>query len=1530
MTTSREDRIAALPAHLREQLLRRMSGASGPDEGADAGPAEEPAIPAAPRGGPLPMSFSQQRLWFLSELDPEAVGYNSCFGLRLTGELDAEALREALAGVVRRHEALRTTFDAVDGMPVQVPHEEVELPFERIDLGALDGAGRQAELDRAVTRDLSRPFDLRTGPLLRALLIRLAEREHVLVLTLHHINHDGWSMSVVTRELGELYRAGREGRAADLPPVPLQYADFAVWQRAQLSPEALARSLDHWKEELAGLAPLELPADRPRPAVRTSAGDVESVEVPAEVADGLRALSRRCGATLFMTLTAATQVLLARWTGQSDLAVGTPVAGRKHPGLEDVVGFFLNTLVLRARLEPGLSFTDVLAGTRETVLEAFQHEDVPFEQVVDAVQPERDPARMPLAQVLVVLQNAPEARLELSGLTVEQYRLPQASTGFDLVLGYEERPDGSLGVDVEYSGDLHDAATVRRLCGHLVTLLGSIAAEPGLPWNELPLLTGDEHRQLTEDWARPPAPAVEDAGVHELIARRAAEHPGAVAVECGERQLTYGELDAQAAELAHRLTALGVTPGSVVGVCLDRGPEQIVAILAALKTGSAYLPLNADFPAARRALMLTETEAPVVLTQRSLLDDFAGQAVRAVAVDAPWPGDATAEPGDPPRVTGESLAYVIYTSGSTGTPKGVLLGHRGLVNLVTATADRFRLGVGGRVLQLCSPSFDGAVWEIFVALTSGATLCLPERGADTIGPELVGRLAKGEPVVMSLPPAALAALDPDALAAGSTVLAVGDRCPVELARAWSVRHRFVNGYGPTEATVGTALFEGGIPADAVRLPVGKPIPGAEVFVLNERLRPVPVGVTGELFIGGRGVAKGYLGRPELTAQRFVRHPFSDDPQARLYRTGDLGAWLPGGELDFRGRTDDQVKIRGFRIELGEIETALARLSGVDQACVLALEHGGRKQLVGYVVPAAGVELEPGRLADELASALPEFMIPSTISTVAELPLTAHGKVDRRALAELPVTTRTEHVAPRDGREEVLAEVFRTVLGVERVGVHDGFFDLGGDSILSTQVVARARQAGLELTVKELFRLRTVARLAEVARTADTAGAHRDERPETGPVPLTPVQHWFFETHTVNPHHFNQSVLLELAPGTDPAALRGALAAVVGRHDALRLRFTRAEDGRWQQEVVERADDCWRFTPVDLSGAADGELPERIDEAVLAAQTGLSATDGPLLRTVLFTLGGGRPPRLFLTAHHLAVDGVSWRVLLDDLRIAYGQLAAGKEADLGPRSTSYGQWARRLEEFTAAGGFDDQAGYWQAATAGTAPVPDPGRVADARVVHEELSAEETDALLRKVPGAHRARIDEVLLAALGRALTGWTGHDRSIVEVEGHGRVDVLEGVDLSRTVGWFTAAHPLALAVPADAPMPVAVRTVKRQLRAVPQHGVGYAALRHLAADRPDRPALEPVRALVGFNYLGQWGSGSTGDELVVRPLPHGGADHDPAERRVHPLDVVGSVEDGRMEFSCSYPADRYTEERVAELLRAMVDGLRELVRATP
>ncbi|MFD4395263.1 amino acid adenylation domain-containing protein [Kitasatospora sp. NPDC058478] len=1528
-STSREDRIAALPEHLRALLRDRLAGAETPAPEAAASTALRPAD----RDRPLPMSFAQQRMWFLYEFDPESVGYNSSFALRLRGDLDRAALQGALAAVVDRHEALRTTYDQVDGVPVQVPHPSVDIPLPVVEAGGGTPEEREEELLRLVREEAGRPFDLRTGPVLRTLLVRLSDREHVLVLSIHHIAHDGWSLSIVTRELGQYYAAALQGREPDLPATGPQYADYSVWQRERASGGRLDEQLDYWREQLDGVPVLELPTDRQRPAVPTGAGAFHEFSVPAETVAGLRELTESAAATLFMTLTAATQLLLARLSRQEDVAIGTPVAGRDEPELADLVGLFLNTLVLRARTGPGLGFRDFLGQVRDTVLAGFDHAEVPFERVVDAVQPERDPSRMPLAQVLIVLQNAPEATLDLPGLTMEQLALPQASTGFDLVVAFEERPDGSLWSALEYSTDLYDEATVRRFAGHLTTLLGSIAADPDQELGRLDLLDPKQHNRLTVDWARNPVAFPEQDPVHLLVAKRAAERPDGLAVVRGDERLSYAELDRRAGLLAELLRSRGTRPGDVVGVCCERGPDQVAATLAVLKAGAAFLPLNPRFPAARRELMLAETGARFVFTERALAADAGESAAEPLILEDLRPQlDAHTGPvpeGD--RVGPDALAYIVYTSGSTGTPKGVLLGHGGLTNVVNASRLIVGTGPENTVTQLSSPSFDGAVWETFLALVSGAALALPANESEALGSEQLRAMAGGRPTVLALPPAALAAVEPEALPAGSVVLAVGDRCPVGLARKWSRVHRFINGYGPTENTVGATMFEVQDEEAGSRLSIGRPLPNTEVYLLDPHGNPVPPAVTGEIHLGGRGVAQGYLGRPELTEQRFVPHPFADDPGARLYRTGDLGAWLPDGRIDFRGRADDQVKIRGFRVEPGEIESAMQRHPAVDQAAVVVRESDRGKQLVGYLVAAPGRDRGEAvrEVREALTEELPAFMVPAALIPMDAMPLTTNGKVDRDALPDAREALTRVSTPPKGPVETALAEVFRSVLGIEDVGAEDDFFLLGGDSILSTQVVARARQEGLHFTARDLFQHKTVAALAKAAGTGESGPAEEDPY-ATGPVPLTAVQQWFFEHHTVNPGHFNQSLLFELVPGTDTEALRAALAALVRQHDMLRARYTRDAEGAWSQEVAAEADGCWDFQRLDLAGAPDAE--ERATEAFRQAQSGLRLADGPLLRAVLADLGPDRPARLFLTAHHLVVDGVSWRILLDDLRSAYADLAAGRPARPAPRSTSFGQWSRRLREHALTGGFDDELAHWRSLPEPAGEPLDTGLFGDRRTARHTLTGDETEALLRRVPGVLRAQVHEVLLTALAQALAaqGHAGDGGTVIDLEGHGREEILDGVDLSRTVGWFTTIYPVLLDVPAELAPTAAVRVAKRRLRAVPRRGIGHGVLRLAAATEAREDLLVPApKARIGFNYLGQWDNQlPEGDRLILRHLDHGGGDHEPGETRTYELDVAAAVEGGRMELSCVYAGGRFDEAAATALLQRMHEALREIVRA--
>ncbi|WJE01554.1 non-ribosomal peptide synthase/polyketide synthase [Streptomyces antimycoticus] len=1509
-------------------LAEALGGADG-----RAGDRPAPITPVA-RDGELPLSYPQQRLWFLDSFAPDSAEYITPLALRMRGALDVDALGAALTALVARHESLRTTFDAVDGRGVQIVHDPWEIRLEPYDLSHLPADGREAELAELLAYERARPFDLRRGPLLRAGLIRLGAQEHVLSLTLHHIITDGWSTGVLTGDLRELYRAALSGEPAALPPLPVHYADFAAWQRAELTAPRADEELAYWTRQLAGVPPLELPTDRPRPAVRTKHGATVEFTVPAEVSLRLKEFGHRRGTTLFMTLVAASQILLARLSGGRDIAVGTVTSGRERPEVERLIGFFVNTLVLRSTVDPQARFGDFLAEVRGTVLDAFAHQAVPFERVVDEVRPVRDTSRTPLFQAMVVLQNAPGRALELPGLELADVELETDTAAFDLTFEFAEAEGGVLHGLIGYSTDLFDASTVERIGTALRALLAGIAEDPRRPVGALPLTTPAELRRTLVEW-NDTRREVDPATLRELFERQAAVSPDATAVRYGKGDLTFAELETAANRLAHRLIGQGVGPERLVALVLPRSVEMLVAQLAVAKAGGAFLPVDPGYPEERVAFMLRDAAPSVVL------DDAASV----------WAEEGPAGPPPGRGLTPDHPAYVIYTSGSTGVPKAVVVTHAGLASFSAAAAAHYDVRAGDRVLQFSSPSFDASVLELCVSLPRGAALVIGEEG-----PLLGERLAEvlgGQRITHALiPPAALATVPEAAWRAGlpdlRTLIVGGDACSAELVDRWAPGRRLVNSYGPTEATV-VSTWSGPLAAGSGAPPIGRPIPNARVYVLDEALRPVPVGVAGELYVAGGGLARGYLGRPGLTAARFVADPFGP-AGGRMYRTGDVVRWTGDGELRFLGRADDQVKVRGFRIELGEVESALRRGPQVREAVVAVRETAptpeqpfGGKRLVGYVVPAPGASPTAASLRDALGRTLPSHMVPSAFATLDALPLTAHGKVDRRALPDpdpAPVTSGAGHVAPRTPMERRIADIWADVLGLERVGVEDNFFDLGGDSILSIQVVSRARQAGLRLTTKDLFAHQSVAALATVAT------AERDEGPAapvTGSLPLTPIQRWFFATHTVNPRHFNQSTLLELHQEPDEKALEGALAALLVHHDALRTRFTE-DGGEWRSHVPEPEAGVDILDHHDLSGLPAREADAAMEKAADALHAGFDLGRGPLLKAALFRFGAGRRPFLFLTAHHLVIDGVSWRILLDDLDIAYQQGARGEPVDLGSRTTAFRDWARGLAEHVTGGALDHEADHW-CGTLDARPLPVDHQVAspgaEIRTVPVELGERDTEALLRSAPTAYRTRINDVLLAALALALSRWTGQERVSVELEGHGREDILDGVDLSRTVGWFTTMYPVSFElpdIPAGGPADWRglVKSVRRRLRTVPGNGFGFGALRAFGPpELRERLSRQGAGPQIVFNYLGQWDARSARSQGGLVHAEHGsfGQDHDPREGGSHLLEVVGAVQDGRLGFTWRYRPDvheRATVEAVAgdfaEALRRIAEDCRGTV----
>ncbi len=1492
------------------------------------GPASAPVVPVD-RSQPLPLSFAQERLWVLDRLEPGRAVYNVPLAVRLHGALDAAALRRALGEVVRRHEALRTVFADADGVPVQViqPFAGFDLPVE--DLSGVDADARRAQVERRVAEFAARPFDLAAGPLFRAVLLRGAEDDHVLVLCMHHVVSDGWSMGILFRELVALYASDRDGVESPLPPLPVQYADYAVWQRAQLQGEALGRELAWWKARLAGApALLELPTDRPRPAVQSYAGaQVPAAFSPALLAR-LHALAQREGATLYMVLLAAFQVLLARYAGSDDVVVGSPIAGRTRRETEGLIGFFVNTLVMRTELGGAADFRAVLRRVREVTLGAYEHQQVPFEKLVAELQPERSRSHAALFQVMFSLQNEARAGGALPGLRMEGMATPLETVRFDLSLTLSEDDRGLRGA-MAYSTALFDRTTIERMLGHLERVLEHAADRPDAPLARLELLAGAERAQVLEAWNATDAPYPAGRCIHQLVEDQAARTPDAVAlVHAGER-LTYRELDARANRLAHRLLELGVRPEEPVALFAPAGIAGITGLLGICKSGGAYLPLDGAAPGERSASLADESGARVVVAAteaeaRAWAGDRPIVAMdRFDALDG-YPSIAPAVP-----VTAGHLAYVLYTSGSTGRPKGVLVEHGSVCNLAAAFARTYGLGEGDRMLLLAPLHFDSSVAETFATLCSGAALHVPHGDALLPGDEQVDLFRRARITHAKFTPTALAALPYAALPDLQVIAAGGEAVTAELVDRWRPGRRFLQTYGPTEATVRAACHwcgdEPGPP------PLGPPVANGRLYVVDAALNPLPAGLPGELVIGGVPVARGYLGRPAATAERFIPDPFAKTPGARLYRTGDRARWRPSGVVEFLGRFDDQVKIRGLRIEPGEIQAALRQAPGVTECAVLAREDApGDKRLVAYVVG----DVDAEALRAHLRRTLPEYMVPGAFVALERLPRSTSDKLDRAALpAPERAPDEARYVAPRTPAEESLARIWAELLRRERVGVHDNFFALGGDSILAIQVVSRARRAGVELSPRQVFEHQTVAGLAALAVEGDGARARRAEQGRVeGAVPLTPIQARFLEQARTAPWHFNQSVRMEVDAAVGPAVLQAALPAVLEHHDALRLRFRRTDAG-WEQWHAASAGIT--LERIDLSGVAEDDLPRLQAEAADRAQASLDLERGPLGRALLFD-GGERGRVLLLVLHHLVVDGVSWRILRDDLERACAQVQAGEPVDLGAKTTSYRQWAQALEAYASDPALRDEAAYWLAqgaADVAALPRDGDGDGADASAgaagpVVVRLDVDETRALLQDVPAAYRTQVNDVLLCALADAIGGWVGGSRIRLALEGHGREEeVGEGIDLTRTVGWFTSVYPLVLDTAGAAGPGERLMRIKEQLRAVPVRGIGYGVLRWLGPDAELRAALgaqpEPE---ISFNYLGQLDGGAAPATRLRFAAGPRGRESAEGEPRRTALAVSGGIVGGSLQLSWTYGKGAHRRETIERVAAAYADALRALI----
>ncbi len=1049
-----------------------------------------PCIPRRANRESLPLSFAQQRLWFLDQLEPNSPVYNVPMAVRLTGALSVEALQKSLNAIAARHEALRTNFVAVDGNPEQVIGESRSVEFLVTDLTCNTPSEREAELQCLLKEQVRRPFNLSADLMLRASLVRLGEEEHLLLLVMHHIASDGWSRGVLFREIAALYQAFSTGESSPLPELSIQYADYSVWQRHWLQGENLVRQISYWKKQLSGIPLLELPTDRPRPVVQTFRGVRQSLVLPEILVDRLKQLSRREGVTLFITMLAAWQTLLHRYTGQQDIPIGSPIAGRNDVETEGLIGFFVNTLVLRTDLSADPTFRQLIARVRTVALEAYEHQDLPFEKLVEELHPNRNQSHSPLFQVMFAFQNLPVQVLALSGLNLSPVEVDSETAKFDLTLLIED-PAGILKAVLEYNTDLFDRDTIERMLGHYQTLLEGIVENPERKISELPLLTEAEKHQILVEWNDSKREYPKDKCIHELFEEQAEKSPDAVAVVFANDQLTYGELNARANQLARHLKKHGVGPDVLVGLCVERSLDMVVGLLGILKAGGAYMPLDPEYPKERLAFQLADTEAPVLLTQERLLGDLPEHDGRVIRLDRDWAEIARESEANPESgVTAENLAYVIYTSGSTGQPKGAMNTHRGICNRLLWMQEAYKLTEEDRVLQKTPFSFDVSVWEFFWPLLTGARLVVARPGGHQDSAYLVNMIADQQITTLHFVPSMLQVfledLGVETCISLKRVFCSGEALPTALQEHFFARlgAELYNLYGPTEAAVDVTFWACERDSSRQTIPIGRPIANTQIYILDSHLELIPIGVPGELCIGGVGVARGYLNRPELTAEKFIRDPFRSEPDAHLYRTGDLARYLPDGNIEYLGRIDHQVKIRGFRIEPGEIESVLAHDPAVREVVVVAREDvPGDKRLVAYVVSSQSLPPSTGEFRAYLQQTLPDYMIPSAYVFLDSLPLTPNGKIDRRSLPA-PDRNRDEleqaYVVPCSLTEEILAGIWADVLKLDQVGIHDNFFDLGGHSLLATQVISRVREAfQMDLPLRTIFEKPTVEELTMV-------------------------------------------------------------------------------------------------------------------------------------------------------------------------------------------------------------------------------------------------------------------------------------------------------------------------------------------------------------------------------------------------------------------------------------------------------------------
>jgi amino acid adenylation domain-containing protein/non-ribosomal peptide synthase protein (TIGR01720 family) len=1527
------------------------------------------------------LSFSQQRLWFIDQLYPESELYNDAIMFQLTGKIDPEMLEKAFHALIERHSILKAKFVSTENSTVWQYFDVLPLPnLVVINLSNLTEKQKEKESTQFINKETKRNFNLSQDFLIRFFLIILDSNKHILLITMHHIISDGWSMELLTQELSILYNSFCLNQKPKLEEIPFHYVDFAIWQKEWFQGAILEQQLSYWKKKLEEIPDtINIPTDHPRPRELTYRGASYRTIIKKKICENIRRVSDQQKVTLFMTLLASFQAFLFRYSGQEDIVIGTPIANRHYPQVEKLIGFFVNTLVLRAHCKKSMTFLELLLQVKETTLEAYDHQDIPFEQLVDYLKISRNLNRNPVFQIMFVFEREKE-KPKLSLENVEAHLTPvnRNNAIFDLTFHLQEMQEG-ISLNINYSLDLFEKDRIRQMSEHFKIFLESILKNPNQPLYEFSILTKKEQQQLLIGCNDTKTEYIGDKTIHQLFEEQAERTSYKIAAIYEDKKLTYQELNQKANQLAHYLRSQGVGPETLVALAVERSLETIIGIIGILKSGGTYVPLDVSSnPQERLMSMLEDIKPTILLTQTSLkklFDCYHGIILTFDRNDRDFQRES--KNNLPHLTTSHQLAYIIHTSGSTGKPKGIMIRHCSLHNLLESFHRAFQNDDQKACSLWTNISFDVSTYEIFSTLLNGGELHILNDNVRIDSEALLKYFEMKNIERAYCPPSIvkdLLAFSKSNNKLSLKNLLVGVE-PIPHIMLMEILEnipnlKIINAYGPTENTVCSTLYlldNKYTHSNKDKTPIGRPISNTKAYILDDCLNPVPIGVKGELYLGGIGLARGYLNQPDLTAEKFIPNPFINnnetpcDDDLRLYRTGDLARHLSDGNIEFLERFDDQIKIRGFRVELKEIESTIRTHKDAEEAVVVTYEkeEGENKTLVAYIVPQlkwriafpvkstivsssqVSFSILTGEslvsftedLRNRLVQFLPDYMIPSFFIYLDKIPMTSNGKIDRKSLPapNLSVTNiQEQYVAPSNSIQQELTSIWSEVLKIKQISVHDNFFRIGGDSIISIQLVAKARQRKLYFKAKDVFNYPTIATLSCVIKTQeDEVSIKPDQNSVEGIVSLGPIQQWFFQQNFSHKNHYNQSFLLKCQSRLSISALTQALTLLVSHHDAFRFKYYQDKPREWKQEGSGLIYNPYNLlTIVDLSKTNDSILEKRIEQKSNRAHLSLDIEKGPLIKAFLFDCGQNRPTRLLIVIHHLVIDSVSWRIVLGDIERFYFQIIHKTSFSLPEKTHSYQQWVKALNEYATSNQLTKEIAYWKKIESLIKALPidfnkGPSMTAACSTVILSLTKQETFDLLQKIPKAYKTEINDILLTALVLSIGDWTQEYTLSLILEGHGREEIIKDIDLSRTVGWFTSIFPVHLNISKPNDLGEAIKTTKEALRTIPYKGIGYGILRFLRQDVDFGITDNPT---ISFNYQGQWDNSFSHDKLFNFSQESSGNNVSKYNKRPYLIEINAEVIENKLLLHWAYSTNHYLPQTIESISSYFMHRLKQLI----